>query len=160
MEQLRTAIQKLAKQDVFESILGHVVSVDTDAKTCVIQPLDDQPEILDVRLNAVESPSVGFILIPKVDSFVIAGQTANNQPHVLMYSECVLMTVSIEDALLQVNADGLKLSVGSNDLKEGLEELKSAIGQLKVMTSQGQSSIPINITAINSAFDKMLATLQ
>jgi len=157
---IRTAIQKLAKSDLFESILGTVKEVDPDKKTCTVQPLDDQPEILEVRLSAVESPDKGVILIPTVDSFVIVGQTANEQPHIILFSEIDSVSTLFEDVEHKLDANGMKLAVGSNDLKEGLQDLKTAIGQLKVMTSQGQSSIPVNIADINSAFDKVLGTLQ
>jgi hypothetical protein len=157
---IRTAIQKLAKSDLFESILGTVKEVDPDKKTCTVQPLDDQPEILEVRLSAVESPDKGVILIPTVESFVIVGQTANEQPHVIMFSEIDSVSTLFDEVEHRLDANGMKLTVGSNDFKEGLEDLKTAIGQLKVMTSQGQSSIPINIIDINSAFDKVLGTLQ
>lgn len=156
---IRTAIQKLAKTDLFESILGTVKEVDQDKKTCTVQPLDDQPEILEVRLSAVESPDKGIILIPTVGSFVIVGQTANEQPHVVMFSEIDSVSTIFDDVEHKLNANGMKLTVGGNDLKDGLQDLKTAIGQLKVMTSQGQSSIPININDINSAFDKVLGTL-
>jgi hypothetical protein len=156
---IRTAIQKLSKSDLFESILGTVKEVDPDKKTCTVQPLDDQPEILEVRLSAVESPDKGVILIPTVESFVIVGQTANEQPHVIMFSEVDSVSTLFQDVEHKLDANGMKLTVGSNDFKEGLEDLKTAIGQLKVMTSQGQSSIPINIIDINSAFDKVLGTL-
>lgn len=157
---IRTAIQVLAKTDKFESILGTVKNVDSDKKTCTVQPLDDQPEILEVRLSAVESPDKGVILIPTVDSFVIVGQTANEQPHVIMFSEVDSVSTIFQDVEHKLDENGLKLTVGSSDLKEGLSDLKTAISQLKVMTSQGQSSIPININDINSAFDKILGTLQ
>lgn len=157
---IRQSIKTLAKTDLYESILGTVVSVDIDKKTCVVQPLDDLPQMLDVRLSAVESPEKGIIVIPAKDSFVIVGQTANEQPHILMYSEVDSVSILIENTDYKIDSNGLKLSVGNNDLKEGLEELKTAIGELKVMTSQGQSSVPINLPAINSAFDKMLGVLQ
>ncbi len=157
---IRSAIQKLAKQDVFESILGKVTSIDTGKKLCTVQPLDDQPEILEVRLSAVESPENGHVIIPTEGSFVIVGQTATQQPHVLMFSEIDSVSTIIDGVEYKLDANGMGLTVGSNDLKEGLQDLKTAIGQLKVMTSQGQSSIPINISDINSAFAKILGTLQ
>lgn len=157
---IRTAIQKLAKTDLFESILGTVKNVDPDKKTCTVQPLDDQPEILEVRLSAVESSDKGVILMPAIESFVIVGQTANEQPHVIMFSEVDSVSTIFEDVEHKLDANGMRLTVGENDLKEGLADLKISIGQLKVMTSQGLSSIPININEINSAFDKILGTLQ
>lgn len=157
---LRTAIQKLARQDVFESILAEVVSVDTDKKTCTVQPVDDQPEILEVRLTAVESPENGIIPIPAVGSFVIVGQTATEQPHILMFSELDSMSVLFDGSEFKLDENGLKLTVGSNDLREGVQALKDALANLKVMTAQGQSSIPTNVLDLNNACDKIIGTLQ
>lgn len=157
---IRSAIQKLSKTDRFESVLGKVVSVDTGTRTCEVQPLDDQPNILQVRLNANESPEAGIVIIPKQDSFVIVGQTALDQPHILMFSEIDSIQNSIENMEYKLNANGLKLTVGSNDLKEGLTDLLTALEQLTVNTPNGVSSVPVNVSAITAAKDKILATLQ
>lgn len=160
MYNIRDQIQKLAKQDVFESILGKVISIDTDKNTCTVQPLADQPEILDVRLSAIEASTKGQIIIPVLNSFVIVGQTANEQPHILMFSVIESISTEIQDMSYKLDSEGMKLTKGNNDLKEGLEALKDALNNLKVMTAQGQSSIPINITEINNAFGKILGVLQ
>jgi hypothetical protein len=81
------AIRKISKQDVFESIVGTVKSVDMTSKTCVVTPVDDLPDLLDVRLSAIESPDKGIICVPVVNSIVIVGQTKFEQPHILLFSE-------------------------------------------------------------------------
>jgi len=130
------------------------------SKTCTVQPLDDQPEILEVRLSAVESPTSGIIPIPTIGSFVIVGQTANEQPHVLMFSEIDSISMLFDNTDFKLDGTGLKLTVGANDLKDGMEDLKTALANLTVMTVHGQSSTPINITDLNNALDKILGTLQ
>lgn len=157
---LRTAIQKLSRQDVFESILGTVKDVDNSTKTCTVTPLEDGPDILEVRLSAEVSPTNGIILTPAIGSWVIVGQTATEQPHILMFSEVESVATLIGNSTHELTEDGLKLTVGSNDLKSGIEDLKAAMQNLTVMTAQGQSSIPINQTNINNAFTKILGTLQ
>lgn len=157
---IRSAIQKLSKTEKFESVLGKVVSVDTDTKTCEVQPLDDQPNILQVRLNANESPESGIVIIPKQYSFVIVGQTALDQPHILMFSEIDSIQNTIEDMEYKLDANGLKLTVGDNDFKEGISDLLTALEQLTVNTPNGVSSVPVNVFAITAAKDKILGTLQ
>lgn len=61
-----------AKERELHSKQGKVVSVDTDAKTCVVTPTDGGPDILDVRLEADEdTANKGFFVVPAVDSLVI-----------------------------------------------------------------------------------------
>lgn len=158
--EIRTAIQKLAKIDLFESILGTIEDVDMDKKTCTVQPLDDQPQILEVRLSAVESPDKGLILIPSIGSFVIVGQTANDQPHVLMFSEIDSLSTLFENVEYKLDENGMKLTVGNNDFKEGISDLLTALEQLTVNTPNGVSSIPVNKAAITAAKNKILGTLQ
>lgn len=157
---IRKAIQKLSRTDKFEPVLGKVLSVDMGKKTCTVQPLDDQPNILRVRLNANESPEQGLVIVPKQNSFVIVGQTANEQPHVVMFSEVDSTETIINSMECKLNENGLKLSVGSNDLKEGLSDLLTALEQLTVNTPNGVSSIPVNKAAITAAKNKILGTLQ
>lgn len=157
---IRSAIQKLSKQDIYESVLGKIKEVDTSVKTCTVTPLEDAPDILEVRLSAVQSPPNGIIAIPTIGSWVIVGQTATDQPHIVMFSELDSYSILFGNTEYKLTEEGLQLSVGSNDLKEGLDALKTALLNLTVMTPQGQSSIPINQTDINNAFSKILGTLQ
>lgn len=157
--ELRTALQKLTKQDVFESVLGQVKDVDASLKTCTVRPLEDGPDILEVRLSAEQSPVNGIIPIPAVGSWVIVGNTANEQPHIVMYSELDSYTIVFGNTEYKLSEDGLKLAVGSNDLKDGMQDLKSALMALTVNTPVGASSVPCNITDIQTALDKIIGTL-
>lgn len=159
-EAIRVAIRKLSKSEKHESILGKVLSVDTDKKTCTVQPLDDQPNILQVRLNANESPEKGTVIIPKTNSFVIVGRTALEQPHIVMFSEVDSIETIINNTEYKLDRNGLKLTVGDNDLKEGLSDLLAALEQLTVNTPNGVSSVPVNKPAITAAKNKILGTLQ
>ena len=157
---IRSAIQKLSQSNKYESILGTVVSVDIDKKTCTVQPLDDQPKILQVRLNANESSTNGIVITPKLNSSVIVGQTALEQPHIVMFSEVDAVQTKINNTECLLNEYGFKLTVGSNDFKQGLSDLFTALEQLTVNTPNGVSSIPVNKAAIIAAKNKILGTLQ
>ncbi|MEJ1242109.1 hypothetical protein WBG78_28435 [Chryseolinea sp. T2] len=156
---LRTAIQKLAKQDVFESVLGTVKAVDTSTKTCTVTPLEDSPDLLEVRLSAEQSPINGPIPIPAVGSWVIVGNTANDQPHIVMFSQLDSYTLIFGNTEYKLSEQGLKLTVDSDDLKTGMQDLKSALMAMTVNTPVGTSSIPCNVADIEAALNKIIATL-
>src|SRR5688500_12069595 len=124
---LQQSIQKLAKQETFDSVIGKVKSVDTSKKTCIVTRVEDAPDILDVRLSAIESTDKGIIPSHVICSFVIIGNTPTDQPHVLMFSEIGSQSILINNMSFILNEDGLQLTVGSNDLKEGLQDLKTAL---------------------------------
>jgi hypothetical protein len=77
-----------------------------------------------------------------------------------MFSEIDSISTTIGEVEHKIDENGLKLTKGSDDLKEGFTDLKNAIGQMTFNTPNGVSSIPTNITAINQALDKILNTLQ
>jgi hypothetical protein len=60
----------------------------------------------------------------------------------------------------KANDSGMKLAVGSNDFKTGLQDLKTALEQLTVNAPNGPTSPPINVAAITAAMTKMLSCLQ
>ena len=55
----------------FNAIIGTVTSVDEVQRVCDVQPLMDDAAFLDVRLQGAEGLATGFVMIPKVDSYVI-----------------------------------------------------------------------------------------
>jgi hypothetical protein len=64
-------IEIWANENELYSKQAKVVSVDVDAKTCVVAPSDGGPNILDVRLEADEdTDNKGFFVVPAVDSLV------------------------------------------------------------------------------------------
>ena len=69
---LKTAIRKLAENgDEVYAKVCKVISVDTDERTCECEPLDGSADIPGVRLQADTEGTAGFLIMPKVGSFVI-----------------------------------------------------------------------------------------
>ena len=126
---IQEAVRKLAKTDTHYSILGKVKSIDTDAKTCIVAPVDDLPDILDVRLSSIENPDKGIIAVPVVNSFVIVGQTPNEQPHIVMFSEIDTYQLIAEDTItFNDGAHGGLIKI--QDLVDKLNSLEDKVNDI------------------------------
>lgn len=69
---IQEAIRKLAdKGDEVYSKVCKVTSVDTTKRTCDVEPLDGSAAIFDVRLQASQSATEGFLMVPASGSFVV-----------------------------------------------------------------------------------------
>jgi len=82
-------IRKIVK-DEFVEVYGipcTVISVDTgaDPPTCDCKPIDDDADILGVKLKA--SPGNSMVLIPAVDSVVYVGMINQVAGYVTMFSQ-------------------------------------------------------------------------
>jgi hypothetical protein len=119
---IREAIRKISSQDVFESVLGTVTEIDQDNKTCTVKPVDDLPDLLEVRLSAVVSPESGIVAVPSIGSFVIVGQTAREQPHILMMSEI--------DSYQLIANDTIQFNDGENG---GLVKVSDLVSKLNAI---------------------------
>ncbi len=84
---IRETILSIIEQDlkVFPGIPCKVISVDEPNLVCDVSPLDDSADIQDVQLM-VQAGS-GFLLIPKVNSFVIVQEISNEAAYVSMFGE-------------------------------------------------------------------------
>jgi hypothetical protein len=71
----------------FNSKMGKVVAIDTDARTCDIEPLDGTASVFDVKLQAFEKSVEGVVLFPKMDSIVVVTMLSNESGYVSLTSE-------------------------------------------------------------------------
>jgi hypothetical protein len=71
----------------YNSKLGKVVAIDTDNRTCDVEPLDGSTVVLDVKLQAFEKSKEGFILFPIEGSIVVVTQLNNEAGYVTLTSE-------------------------------------------------------------------------
>lgn len=129
MTTIREAIRKISRQDVFESVLGTVLDIDLTNKTCTVKPVEDLPNILEVRLSSVLSPEAGIIAIPTVGSFVIVGQTSRDQPHILMMSEIDTYQLSANDTI-QFNDGSNGGLVKVSELVTKLNAIENKVNEL------------------------------
>ena len=130
---IKELIQQLANtgQELYAKVC-EVTSVDEEAKTADVSPLDGSSPINDVYL-VVDFEQGGFYLQPKVGSLVCVAFINKETAIVVGTSElekveCILggFTLKIEDGKLQLKNEQVDFKTLLNDL---LTELKKAIIQ-------------------------------
>ena len=99
----------------FYSIIGKAVNVDSDARTCDLEPIEDEAPRAGIRLQSVIGETKGFVLIPKEGSFIVASFFDRTTGFVSLTSE-------IEKIHFEAGGEDLKLIL--NDL---IKEIKNAI---------------------------------
>lgn len=119
-KELRDALRSLVKpnNDGFSKVCT-VDSVDLTTLTCYCVPLNDDADIINVRLMA--NIDNGFLLIPEVDSIVVVSFLSDSSAYVSLVSK-----VS-EVHLNGKNFDGL---VKINDLVEKLNNLENIVNTI------------------------------
>ena len=121
---------------------GTVKAVDKPALTCEVEPINGDAWVLDARLSA-DTAKQGFIVYPKVGSVVAVVMESEVAGFVAMVSEVDRFTFKSE----------------TEDLKEILADLLTAIKAITVPTNTGVSGIPVNsatFTAIGTRLDSIL----
>lgn len=153
---IKELIQQLAYtgQELYAKVC-EVTSVDEEAKTANVTPLDGSSPVNDVYL-VVDFDQGGFYLQPKVGSLVCVVFLSKETAVVVGTSEltkveCSLggFTLKIEDGKLQVKNDQADFK---NLLNELLTELKNAI----VQTPSGPGNFaPQNVTKFEEINNKI-----
>ena len=88
MTTIREAIQLLADKDQeVYSHLAEVTAIDLSARTADVTPLNGDPEVFTVRLQATPSLTDGVVAIPKLNSTVVVTWLSNTRAYVALCSE-------------------------------------------------------------------------
>ena len=165
---IHEAIKRIAKPDTEPySIVGKVLEVDESARTCDVQPLNGDADLLDIRLQAVQEMKDGVILVPKKGSWVIVTFLAKADGFVSERSNVEKILWGIGSAKMEYTADGLRLENAVTDLKtelsalfDTLDALLTTLTTFTVGTSVGPSVgvMPPTITSILQHKVDLLAT--
>lgn len=124
-----------------------VTAIEAGAKTIDVSPVDGTAEIFGVPLQA-DSEGGGLVFFPKVGSKVVVAFTSKHTAVAVGFGEVDGIAYQDTQGVEWRIKDG-KLSVKNGDygLKQALDELIDAIGQLTVTTGVGPSGIPVNKAA-------------
>ena len=139
----RESIQKLAgvyKDDRLRYVFAEVVSVDTDANTCVVMPIGNtvSSEIPNVQLQA--DVSDGVEIIPSVGSTVIVMWSLYNKPYVAMFSEVERIGINAND-VVELQDGSFGGLTKTQELKTQLDKLNE---QLQAVISSLTNWTPVN----------------
>lgn len=142
-------------------VIGKVTDI-TDTNCRVTR--DGQPDLVNVRLHAVEDNLETFILVkPKEGSYVIAGIIENDRSEaaILATSEIAAVMVKAGNLHFEIDGDKFLLKKGDENLGKLMGDMIDAMKLERHMTNTG---ITINLTAesitryndIKSRFNNLL----
>lgn len=144
-------VEKAAKKMQLAQLCTGVAK-DVQATTCTVER-EGAPALYDVLLNAADGDHGSSLTVyPAEGSDVVAG-ILDGLPTEAVLLRCTKVDgISYKDTQgVEVLIKGGKMSIknGGYSLKQALDDLVDAIGQLTVTTGVGPSGIPVN----KAAFD-------
>ncbi len=129
MSDLKELIRQLAKDDQEElySVVGDVIEVQEADRTVTVRPVNGGVDVFGVRLQALQGGVSGLTVFPAVGSQVIVTFLNKYTGYVAAFTE----------------VDGYIIETPQESLKDILNDLITAIGNITVTTPQGPSTPPL-----------------
>jgi hypothetical protein len=118
---LKDAIQKAAGQTSVYGVVGKVIAINTTERTCDVAPINDDPILYDVRLQADPDMKNGFVVFPKKGSHVIVTLLDYVNGFVSLCAEVEKMEVVIGSKSLIITNKGVAIKSATSDLKTVLD---------------------------------------
>lgn len=142
----------LADQEEIYSVVGKVVSIDTEERTCDVDPLNGDARLLGVRFQASPNGDSGWVIHPGLNSMVVVTFLNKNAGFVSLCSEIDKVEVGISSVSLEMDVDGFKIERNGVNLGDTLSSL---IDQIKLLTVTcaapgSPSTIPVNVAAFDA----------
>lgn len=134
MTKIADLIKTLANNgDEVYNVPGEVVSVNSEARTCVVDPYNGSARIYNVRIQAIESGTVGVFPSPKIGSSVVVGFLSKNFAFVALASE--LEEIKIDVQSIVINGGENKGLVRISDMVASFNELITQVNQMRTYIS-------------------------
>lgn len=147
--EIRDAIGKFVDErtNVFKPIFATVLSVNETERTCVVDPINDEANIFDVKILA--DPTTGWFMMPSVDSTVVVSMLDKDNAFVVLYSKIDKIIFAIENQTLQVDSTGFVFNGGNfnglvkvAELVQKLNTIENDLNTLKQVFSTGWIVLP------------------
>ena len=143
MSQIANIIRQLSQGSSAVLKLCSVTAVDRSARSVDCDPLDESAPILGVSLQGDQEGEDGFLLLPKVGSYVIVGLIdGQDTGAVLLTDELDALEVKIGDQSLEITSDGIILTGGAlggmvkvKELTDRLNNIERDVNSLKQILS-------------------------
>lgn len=110
--------------------IAKVTSVDESKRTINCEPIDNSADLNDVRLQASESKTVGFCIIPEVGSYVAVGTFLSDAAVVLLTDKVKSIISKVGDKTIEIDEKGIKISSQTANLKEEINTLVNEFDSL------------------------------
>jgi hypothetical protein len=129
-EALRLLIQRINTQQDSGGKICTVLEV--NGNTAVCRPVNGDADILDVRLTAHEADAI-WTLTPKEGSVVIVEWLSPDAAYISQVSEVSDVSCKIGEVEYHLNADGMLLKKGDDNLLEALELIIESVEVILVL---------------------------
>jgi hypothetical protein len=140
MSEVATLLRQIVGTQIV-GVLATVFKVDTSNATCDIKPEDGTAEILNVRLQSVESTNqLGIIIYPVEGSHVTAINIGGDHYQIVGYTEIERIAVKIGDKIavsvhkqgeIKINADQITINDGNLGGLVKVLELEQQLNKVK-----------------------------
>ena len=136
--------------------------VDRDARAVDCEPLDESAPILGCSLQGDQEGEEGFLLLPKVGSYVIVGLVDGQDTGVvLLTDELEALDVKIGDKTLHFTSEGIVFNGGElggiikieeltaklNTIEQDINALKQALSAWTPIPSDGGAALKAAVTS-------------
>ena len=158
-EQIREGLQKMAKDHgPAVSNIATVKSVDEEKAVCVLEDEDGQ-EIFEVRLRPVLNGNKSFLQVPKVGSLVLTIRIEDDDDWmVIACDEIEKIIYHVGENVFELS-DKFKIAANGENLKDLIDDLFTAIGNMSFTTNNGPTIALINsveFTDLKTKFNTLL----
>lgn len=117
-------VEQYLKKERLYSELCTVTSVDETKRTCEVKPISGAT-IYGVKIQSIESQTVGIVPVPKVGSYVIVTFLDNRKGFISTYTECTKILIDTDSII--INGGTLDGMVKVNDLVTKLNNLENTL---------------------------------
>jgi hypothetical protein len=162
-EAIQTLIRReIARVEVY-AVLCRVVSVDSNDRTCEVEPLNGNASLYDVRFQAEIGMTEGIYVEPAVDSTVLVAFINNTQAAVIQYSEVDNIYIDTSgDTIFNGGNNGGMVKVADlvtklNNIENDLNTVKAAFSGWTPVPNDGGASLK-TATAVWAANTLTLTT--
>ena len=115
--------QLLKDNEEIYSVMGEAISVDNDARTCKVSPLDGSADIFNVRLQTKIASDIGLVLFPKQGSQVTVSFLSKELAFVSKTDEIESLKLDIEGFSLFIDNENFEKTVKNTKIDSESYEL-------------------------------------
>lgn len=126
-EILRRIIETSQGQEEIYGIVGTVIEVNKEERTCTVTPTNGKADIQDVNLQGNISQSGGIVTFPEIDSFVIVSMLSKDNGYVSLFTDISSYEIVTGDKSFIIDAQGQVFNEGNNG---GLINIQTLITEL------------------------------
>ncbi|MCF0184088.1 MAG: hypothetical protein HUK01_07120 [Bacteroidaceae bacterium] len=140
MSNIKELIRQLAQHGTSQSVfVGKVTAVDRQARTCDVEPIDEDAPVPAVNLQANQESGLGVVMTPRVGSYVVVAMLGGYASGVVVLTEDIeRLDVKIGQKTVAVSEDGIVMNGGDmggmvkiQELTQKLNNLENDINTLK-----------------------------